>query len=77
MQPTEPLIGTCGVCGAPCDPQLFPVLNGKPLQPNKVNKCKTCHKNVCAKCFSNSREICVFCASGKNSWCKTPKMPGL
>lgn len=72
MQPTEPLIGTCAVCASMLQSEIIPLPGAK-----SGNQCTSCQKTVCAKCYSKSRKICVFCASGKDSWCTTPKFPKL
>lgn len=65
---SDPLHGTCAVCGSLCDPLLLPNPLGK-----QSHTCKNCHKKVCGKCYAKSKEICVICATGKGSWCSTPK----
>jgi hypothetical protein len=76
--PDNSLQGTCGICGEPATTGLLgislPLPEGLPL--GKPHKCKGCGLIICGKHFSASRQKCVRCETGKDSWCKTPGMPG-
>jgi hypothetical protein len=71
--PDQALKNTCGICGEPINP--LESLAGDPL--GKPRKCKTCKQQICGKHFSASRQQCVKCETGRDSWCKTPDIPGL
>lgn len=66
-----PLKSTCAVCGEPLGG-----LAALPASPGKQSKhCGICGMDVCGKHYSQSRGACVRCTAGKDSWCKTPKIP--
>lgn len=67
-----PLKATCAVCGKAVASPLEPL---PPAGGNQPKLCGGCGKTVCAQHFSNSRKRCVRCTSGRDDWCKTPKLP--
>jgi len=70
--PNQSLPFTCCVCGQPFG-SISVAMAGAPGQ--RPGACKSCGNSACPKHFSKSKKLCVRCATGRQTWCRTPPSP--